>query len=60
MTLEELGESSVTIKVMFWINIFESPKADQNLLGEPVKSRMMRKTQGFVTGKRIQYARTNY
>lgn len=48
VTLEELGESSVTIKIMFWINIFKSPKKDQTLLGEPIKSRIMREVKDLL------------
>jgi len=48
VTLEVFGESSITIKIMFWIDIFKSPKDDQNLLGEPVKSRMMREIKDLL------------
>ena len=51
VTLEELGESSVTIKIMFWINIFKSPKKDQTLLGEPIKSRIMREVKDLLLEK---------
>lgn len=42
LTMEEFGESSITVKITFWINIFNNKKEDQALLGEPVKSRVMR------------------
>jgi len=48
VSLEELGESSITIKVMFWTNIFKAAKKDQTLLGEPIKSRMMREVKDLL------------
>ncbi len=48
VALEELGESSVSIKVMFWTNIFNVAKKDQLLLGEPVKSRVMREIKDLL------------
>ncbi|MCB2219067.1 MAG: mechanosensitive ion channel family protein [Bacteroidetes bacterium] len=48
VTMEEFGESSITIKVVFWIDIFKDKKEDQVLLGEPVKSRMMREIKDLL------------
>ncbi len=48
VTLEELGESSISIKVMFWINIFKSAKKEQSQLGEPLKSRIMREVKDLL------------
>lgn len=48
VSLEELGESSITIKVMFWTNIFKAAKKDQTLLGEPIKSRLMREVKDLL------------
>jgi small-conductance mechanosensitive channel len=48
VTMEEFGESSITIKVVFWIDIFNDKKEDQALLGEPVKSRMMREIKDLM------------
>lgn len=48
VTLEELGESSISIKIMFWINIFKSAKKDQSQLGEPLKSRIMREVKDLL------------
>jgi len=48
VSLEELGESSITIKVMFWTNIFKAAKKDQTLLGEPIKSRIMREVKDLL------------
>lgn len=48
VAMEELGESSIAIKVMFWTNIFHSAKKDQILLGEPVKSKMMRQVKDLL------------
>ena len=59
VVLEELGESAVTVKVMFWTNIFHTAKKDQVLLGEPIKSRVMREikdlllSNGFIMPARI-------
>lgn len=48
VTLEELGESSVTIRIMFWIDIFSAPKNDQSLLGETIRSRVMRQVRDLI------------
>ncbi len=48
VALEELGESSIIVKVMFWTNIFNTAKKDQQLLGEPVKSRVMREVKDLL------------
>lgn len=43
MLIEEIGESSVVIKITFWVDILKtnSPKNDPNM-GELIKSRVMR------------------
>ncbi len=43
MLVEELGESSVSVRVMFWIDLF-SPNLKNTLgdIGETVKSKMIR------------------
>ncbi|MCF8367541.1 MAG: mechanosensitive ion channel family protein [Bacteroidales bacterium] len=46
--IEELGESSISIKVMFWINIFKTVKEDQSSLGEPLKSKVMREIKDLL------------
>lgn len=48
VALNELGESSISVKVMFWTNIFNTAKKDQQLLGEPIKSRMMREVKDLL------------
>jgi small-conductance mechanosensitive channel len=48
VALEELGENSANIRIMFWINIFESDKGEQPLLGEFLKSRVMRETKDLL------------
>lgn len=46
--VEELGESAVSLKVMFWTNIFHSAKKEQVLLGEPVRSLLMREVKDLL------------
>lgn len=46
--LDELGESAVVVKVMFWTNIFHTAKKDQLLLGEPLKSKMIREVKDLL------------
>lgn len=48
VAIEELGESSITVKVMFWTNIFNTAKKDQQFLGEPIKSRVMREVKDLL------------
>ena len=48
VVLDELGESAVVVKVMFWTNIFHTAKKEQVLLGEPVKSRMIREVKDLL------------
>lgn len=48
VALEELGESSIAVKVMFWTNIFHSAKKDQLMLGEPIKSKIMRQVKDLL------------
>lgn len=40
--LQTIHENMISAKVMFWTNLFNEEKDDQQLLGEPLKSRMMR------------------
>ena len=39
---ENIGTNSVEIKVFFWVDLFSSTTGDQVLVGEPVRSRLMR------------------
>jgi len=48
VALEELGDSSILIKIMFWINIFKSAQKEQPQLGEPLKSRIMREVKDLL------------
>lgn len=48
VSLEELGESAISIKVMFWINIFKSSEKEQSLLGEPLRSKIMREVKDLL------------
>ena len=48
VVLDELGESAVVVKVMFWTNIFHTAKKDQLLLGEPIKRRMIREVKDLL------------
>ncbi|HPE57617.1 MAG TPA: mechanosensitive ion channel family protein [Bacteroidales bacterium] len=53
VTLESFGESSIGLKVTFWIDIFKDKKEDQSLLGEPVKSRIMREIKDILIEKNV-------
>ncbi len=46
--IELLGSDSITIKVMFWINILKSHVKEQPKLGEPIKSKVMREIKDLL------------
>ncbi len=46
--LYKFAESSTAVKVMFWTNIFHTAKEDQVLLGEPIRSKVMREVKDLL------------
>ncbi|MEZ5002652.1 MAG: mechanosensitive ion channel family protein [Chitinophagales bacterium] len=50
--VDNIGESSVVIKVLFWVNIFTSkPIDDEQGIGEPIKSRVINDVKELLLAK---------
>lgn len=46
--LQTIHENMISARVMFWTNLFDMGRGDQELLGEPLKSRIMRDVRDII------------
>jgi small conductance mechanosensitive channel len=46
--LQSISDNMISAKVMFWTDIFHTAKQEQLLLGEPIRSRMMREIKDLL------------
>jgi small conductance mechanosensitive channel len=57
--LQSISETMISAKVMFWTDIFNTAKDEQQLLGEPVKSRMMREIKDLLLETNLKLPEQN-
>jgi small conductance mechanosensitive channel len=57
--LQSISENMISAKVMFWTDIFHTAKQEQLLLGEPIRSRMMREIKDLLLETNLKMPSAN-
>jgi small conductance mechanosensitive channel len=57
--LQSISDNMISAKVMFWTDIFHTAKQEQLLLGEPIRSRMMREIKDLLLETNLKMPSAN-